>query len=131
MRRVRATALVVSGLVAGCGGGGGADDAGRSFDDFLRALGNRAPSALERLQLEQKAERAVLSAFCKVAADVVNLNRPLTEEEWVDAMEAEAKATYPDLAVDQVRSRVDRLRATVSLAQINPQLALRYVQNCR
>lgn len=70
------------------------------------------------------------SAFCNTAADVVNTGRPKSEQEWVDAMEMDAKAHYPDLAVGLIRGKVDRITATAELAKINPQFALRYVRSC-
>ncbi len=120
--RVSPVVLVLVALV-GCGPG---PNAAGSFDDFLRALGRKAPAAsIKNIDLERRVDQAVRSAFCNTAADVVNTGRPKSEQEWVDA-----KAHYPDLAVGLIRGKVDRITATAELAKINPQFALRYVRSC-
>ena len=89
--REAAAIVLTAVVVGGCNPLSGGDDAARNFDDFARALRNKAPSALGKLDLERRADRAVYSAFCGVAADVVNAGRPMSEEEWIAAMEAQAK----------------------------------------
>lgn len=146
LRRWAPAALAVfltSALLAGCAAtSGGSDDAARAFPEFLQGVKQQAPvtaprsegfqrGVLETVDDDRLAEQAAVSGFCGVATEVVNSGQPRTEEAWLDGMRAQVREDNPDAIAILAEDKLEQVRATGRLAEINPQLAARYVQSCK
>ncbi len=75
-------------------------------------------------------DRAVVNAFCSVVTQVADNGERPSEAQYIDRIVAQAEAEVGEPGSILIRGRVNQLRATYDLAQINGRAAQLYAQSC-
>lgn len=113
-----------------------------SLDEISRALattvdqGASIKPVLDRVAAaEDRYGEALASAICIGLGQVADYRdeadiAPPTPESWETFLEAQVQVLLPNELQQTIERKVDLLGNAATLAQINPQLAVRYLQEC-
>lgn len=118
-------------VLGGCGDGGSR----QAFDDVLRglqraALSGKTYNAVRHADDLDATEKAVVNAFCRIAAELADQSETLSEPEYFEAVKTRAEFELGVIGSLPVDAAVRRLRTFYDLASINGGAANYYARAC-